>query len=228
MAFTDWENIEKWNRIKRLIKQGTVNLDDLAVILPGILHINNRKDFSFQYLSPRGCKIIGYNIQELQKQGAKIFRKHQSAFTREITHPKILNEFKNGGFEKVLVFYQDWRINNNRYNFFLTTTRILNDEQLLSISLFPEEIKNLTPKVNPIFGINRIYKKYFNAYNMLTRREKEILALLGREYTRTEIATQLYISEATIKKHCENIYRKLETHKRTELEKIAFTFSFEI
>lgn len=44
----------------------------------------------------------------------------------------------------------------------------------------------------------------------LTQRELEVLTLAAGGLTRGEIAARLYVSEATVKKHLENIYRKLE------------------
>lgn len=221
---TDWGNFKQWHKLDKLLRVGKLNFDDLAAIVPGILHINSRHDLSFRYMSKKGCDLIGYTNNQLQTGGSKIIEKHQSSFTREITHPKIFKELNNACPDKVILFYQDWKKLNKQPFFFLTTSRVWNKDEFLSISFFPGEIQYLTQKVNRLFGINSIFLKYFKVYNKLTRREKEILDLLGQEQTRNEIATQLFVSESTIKKHCENIYRKLGTHKRTELEKIAVAF----
>ena len=50
----------------------------------------------------------------------------------------------------------------------------------------------------------------------LTDREEEILDLLSKRYTNKEIAAELYISSATVKRHTINIYQKLGVHKRRE------------
>ena len=50
----------------------------------------------------------------------------------------------------------------------------------------------------------------------LTARESEILALLSKGYMYKEIASLLSISLDTVKKHCKNVYRKLEVRNRTE------------
>jgi DNA-binding NarL/FixJ family response regulator len=51
---------------------------------------------------------------------------------------------------------------------------------------------------------------------VLTDREKEILDLLAQGYLYKEIATELYISKLTVKKHIHNIYEKLQVQNRTE------------
>jgi DNA-binding NarL/FixJ family response regulator len=50
----------------------------------------------------------------------------------------------------------------------------------------------------------------------LTPREKEILAFLTTGKTTREIATELYLSQGTVKAHLTSIYRKLGVSNRTE------------
>lgn len=50
----------------------------------------------------------------------------------------------------------------------------------------------------------------------LTAREKEILSALARGFLYKEIADQFSISIDTVKKHCKNIYQKLQIRNRTE------------
>jgi len=47
---------------------------------------------------------------------------------------------------------------------------------------------------------------------VLTQRESEVLSLLSRGYTYSEIATQLNISPNTVTSHIKNSYRKLAVH----------------
>lgn len=51
---------------------------------------------------------------------------------------------------------------------------------------------------------------------MLTDRETEILDLLTRGYLYKEIASELFISTHTVRKHIYNIYGKLHVQNRTE------------
>ncbi len=50
----------------------------------------------------------------------------------------------------------------------------------------------------------------------LTPREQEVLAALAKGLLYKEIAHQLAISIDTVKKHCKNIYNKLQVRNRTE------------
>ena len=50
----------------------------------------------------------------------------------------------------------------------------------------------------------------------LTPRESEVLALLAQRLSNSEIATRLFISPKTVRRHTENIYGNLAVHDRRE------------
>ena len=50
----------------------------------------------------------------------------------------------------------------------------------------------------------------------LTKREVEILQLLALGWSTSSIAKKLLISEKTVRKHLEHIYRKLKIHSHIE------------
>jgi len=51
---------------------------------------------------------------------------------------------------------------------------------------------------------------------LLTERERELLHLLSQGLFYKEIADKLNIALITVKKHCNNIYRKLQVNSKTE------------
>lgn len=61
-----------------------------------------------------------------------------------------------------------------------------------------------------------------SAVEILTEREKEILNFLSKGYLYKEIASELFISKETVKKHIHNIYEKLQVQTRTEALNKAF------
>ena len=50
----------------------------------------------------------------------------------------------------------------------------------------------------------------------LTKREQEVLVLLGKGLTRDEIAAKLYISSETVKMHIKNSYKKLKAKNKID------------
>ena len=59
-------------------------------------------------------------------------------------------------------------------------------------------------------------KKERNNSDMLTEREKEVLALLSKGYSYKMIAAELYLSIDTIRVHIKKIYQKLGVNSATE------------
>lgn len=55
----------------------------------------------------------------------------------------------------------------------------------------------------------------------LTRREKEVLELIVKEYTTEEIATQLFITSKTVEAHRSNLIQKLEVKNVAGLVRVA-------
>ncbi len=50
----------------------------------------------------------------------------------------------------------------------------------------------------------------------LTKREYEVIRLISQGYNNKEIATELYISEKTVKNHVSNIFKKIKVTDRTQ------------
>jgi DNA-binding NarL/FixJ family response regulator len=55
----------------------------------------------------------------------------------------------------------------------------------------------------------------------LTKREREILALVAEGHSNRELARMLWVTEQTVKFHLSNIYRKLDVANRTEASRWA-------
>jgi DNA-binding NarL/FixJ family response regulator len=55
----------------------------------------------------------------------------------------------------------------------------------------------------------------------LTRREREILALVSEGHSNRELAQMIWVTEQTVKFHLSNIYRKLDVSNRTEASRWA-------
>jgi ATP/maltotriose-dependent transcriptional regulator MalT len=61
----------------------------------------------------------------------------------------------------------------------------------------------------------------FKMYN-LSKREEEVLALIGQGLTNEEIAEKMFVSKNTIKTHIKNIYVKLDVKNRVQAMKKVF------
>jgi len=55
----------------------------------------------------------------------------------------------------------------------------------------------------------------------ISKREYEVLELIDKGFSNQEIASQLFISESTVKTHVSNLLSKLDAKRRTQAIKIA-------
>lgn len=97
---------------------------------------------------------------------------------------------------------------------------------LLPLRLFPRQIVYAVelianggmlclPRLNP-HCLRDNMQKEGSSINTLTSREREVLALLGRNYSNQEIADTLCLSESTVKTHLHRVFKKLNVRNRVE------------
>ncbi|MFA9370526.1 MAG: response regulator [Labilibaculum antarcticum] len=65
------------------------------------------------------------------------------------------------------------------------------------------------------------FNRNFNPIPELSKREKEVLKLIGDEYTTKEIADHLFISQNTVESHRKNMFSKLNVKNVAGLIKVA-------
>ncbi len=78
-----------------------------------------------------------------------------------------------------------------------------------------------TKALQLIKGSSEEGRKEFN----LTNRELEILTHIANGKGYQEIATLLFISAGTVRKHIENIYQKLQVHNKVDAVKLALKYN---
>ena len=60
-----------------------------------------------------------------------------------------------------------------------------------------------------------------SALERLTSREREVFQLIAVGKANKEVASMLHVSLSTVKKHRENLQRKLDCHSAAELARLA-------
>src|SRR4249920_1275234 len=86
-----------------------------------------------------------------------------------------------------------------------------------------ERVTGIEPALRP-----HLHQAYLDAEGrravtpQLTRRQRELLRLVAAGHTNAQIARRLGLSEATVRKHLENIYSRLQVSSRTAAVTRAF------
>jgi two-component system, NarL family, response regulator LiaR len=87
--------------------------------------------------------------------------------------------------------------------------RITRNRETIRETVVVREV--LAPALGP-FAPNTAHQQTLG----ITARELEILTLIARGYSNREIATQLFVSENTVKTHCSRAFDKLGAARRTQ------------
>lgn len=95
------------------------------------------------------------------------------------------------------------------------------DEVIMAIEAVVANKKYYDPKLTKSTTANQHTDDFFMKQFQLTKREIEIIGLIGKSYTNEEIADKLFLSIATVKTHRNNINLKLGINKPADLVKFA-------
>jgi DNA-binding NarL/FixJ family response regulator len=73
-----------------------------------------------------------------------------------------------------------------------------------------------------------VHKNNISEFNksILTKREKEVVSLISKEFTVHQIAEELFISKLTVESHKKNIFLKLQVNTNAGLVKKALMLGF--
>jgi DNA-binding NarL/FixJ family response regulator len=99
----------------------------------------------------------------------------------------------------------------------LNAIRVVADgEALLSPRITSKLVADFTARAEPAPAVDA------PSLDVLTDREREVLALAGRGRSNAEIAEELYVSVATAKTHVSRVLTKLHARDRAQLVVIAY------
>jgi DNA-binding CsgD family transcriptional regulator/PAS domain-containing protein len=71
--------------------------------------------------------------------------------------------------------------------------------------------------VTLVFPCSRDDQTHLPAWNVLSKREQEIAALVSQGLTNKQIAERAFVSENTVKQHLKRVFNKTDVHNRAEL-----------
>lgn len=200
--------------------------------LPTIFIVHNLSTMAVEYISARGQQFLGFSLNDIKNLGTEYFSKFFNPDDVADYLPKVLGLLHdNDNDEKLVCFFQQARASEKHdWKWFLSSTKIfmrddMNIPSHIITSATPIDPQyHITPKVNRLLQERDFLKKNEAFFNMLTKREIEILRLIALGQNSTEIAASLHISEKTVVTHRRNLRSKLNVQTTYDITKFAQAF----
>lgn len=215
--------------IRRKIAEISAVADQLPVIT--IIH-NMPAGFTVEYMSQRGLQFLRTSLPELKAMKTDYHDRYFNPRDAAYYVPRIHQLLEQNRPDEVLTFFQQVRsAPGEEWQWYLSSIRILlrdaQNQPLLTITqtihIDPE--LHLTKKVDQMLRESIFFRDHYPLYQSLSRREREVLELLGRAMTNKEIAAALYLSVNTVESHKKNLKSKLGVRDSTELLQFARAFT---
>ncbi len=214
------------------IRQKLDQIKAIADEFPGVVIVHYLENGKVLYMSQAGVDQLCTPLEEITAMTPEEYytRFFNAEEAKEYT-PKMLDMVMRNDPGEVYTFFQQVRIGEERgFKWHLSSMRILMHDDdgrpmlslLVSQSIDP--LYHLTNKVSRLLEENTFLRKNYTRFSSLGNREKEVLALLSKGKSSSDIADELHLSVTTVETHRRNIKRKLEVTTHFELTQYALAF----
>lgn len=175
-----------------------------------IVAVNNATDFGYGLASPKVLELYGRTQEELFKTDTTFLleRMHPESASRIL--PALTSFYLDFDQHRTFTDVQVVRGDIDKpYLSYLKSSKIDHNGNLLTFSIPLSDLGTFGKKVERELEISQRFQTMLPQFLLLTKREKEILALIGMGLTNIEISDQLLCSSHTARTHRMNIYKKL-------------------
>ncbi|MEJ6980724.1 LuxR C-terminal-related transcriptional regulator [Pedobacter sp. P351] len=222
---------EGTHKLSEKISEKINEIHELATDFPCVIIIHHVKDFSIEYMSPKGLSQLGISLEELRSIKSEEY--HARYFNEEDSKDYVpkLRKLMEQNTDESISFFQQVRINQaEEWIWHCSSMKILmrdeNNNPLLTITTSsPIDPKHHnTTKIQRLLDENTFLKKHYLEFSSMTMRERDILRVIAVGMSSAEIAKQMNISVATVDTHRRNIRRKLNAGSSYDLAQYARAF----
>jgi DNA-binding CsgD family transcriptional regulator len=210
-------------------------IEEIAAVadkIPGVIIIHDIPEFSVQYMSPFGLKLLGREWSEIKGISNQEYHKRffNEADAKDYV-PKLLKLLQENTDEVVSYFQQVRTSNEREWDWYMSMTKILQRDEnnrpdlSITIAMKIDPTHYFTARASKLLEENVFIRKNYEKYAKLSDREQEVLKLLVLGKSAPEIADELFLSTATVETHRRNIKKKLQTGNMYELSTYARAFN---
>lgn len=204
--------------------------NDLPIV---IIHELLTEDLSIVYMSEQGVKDLDMSLTQLQELKSKYY---EFFFNPDDLKSYLDNwrdfakDYNNKG--TWFTFFQQVKLKNvEKYTWFLSASSVIIYDDTshkplfsLTISLKVNPYMPILSKLDKLISDNTFFKKNWELYHSLTKREKEIIQGMASGISIKKLADHFNMTENTIRTHRRNIKRKLNIKNEAELIQFAQIF----
>jgi DNA-binding CsgD family transcriptional regulator len=215
---------------ERLAKE-LEKLHSIAENIPGAVIVMDIKSTHVVYLSPTGCRLLGVSLEQIKALGAQY---HSRFFNDEESNeyvPKIIGLLERNNPEETISFFQQVRTGpGGSWQWYCSSIKIFmwDDEgtprYTITVAQPVHFTENISIKAERLLEENNFLRHNYQKFELLTRREREILALLSLGKSAPEIAAETHLSILTVNTHRRNIKEKLGVSSIVDMLHFARAF----
>lgn len=232
IPFNDIE--QKLYQIDRSLCKNAFEIPDISEVIPASIMVHDLVGGipeKIIYMNKWGCHNLGVELEELNMMQVEYYEEFFIASESQEVFPKIAAYCNRGDSSQQFCFFQRVKLyNEEEHQWFYSVCKLLSrngaemPDKLLMLSspLYGADV--MMNKVKKVLDENQYISQNYKKFASLTRREKEIIGLLGVGKSTPQIAEILFISKETVSTHRKNIARKLEVKSFAELLRFAIAF----
>ncbi|HMR90200.1 MAG TPA: helix-turn-helix transcriptional regulator [Saprospiraceae bacterium] len=201
-------------------------LDELAKSISAVVHLNKSKDLAVTFCSSNYLEAQNRSLQFIQDFPLQFMNEIFDQYTFDVTFPLIFDFLGKNDFELNLSVFQKYRVSEKGdQQFHLSNMKYNNQfDQFFCIDFNVNKLDFGVYNLKKIVDANEKKQRLFPFYQLLTKREREIISLIAKGYTNKQMGEELYLSSHTIRTHRNNIFRKLNINHLRQLLELADLF----
>ena len=206
-------------------------IEEIGDYIPGSVMIQNLNTMTNTYMNKEGCDILKHSKEELQLLGPGYFEKFFPEEEIAFLSKELFKFTMEQDYNKIYSFFQRVRPNDRTdYKWYFTTSRLCKEPDngsfpnIMHIAIEVNSLNLAGKQIGAISSDSAYILKHYYKFNLLTKREKEIIHLISQGVSSYEIGERLFISIHTVSNHRKNIMHKLGIVSISQLIRFAVAF----
>ncbi|MCP4124267.1 MAG: PAS domain-containing protein [Bacteroidetes bacterium] len=194
-----------------------------------IIWINDYQNLKPVYINDFGKEYYGFDRNDLSEMGYEFYESFMNP--GDFSEVESTIQFFDHNSNRVMGTPYKVKDKNDEWRWTYSLSRAINHDRIgraifvLSAIWDIEILLESNIKSDLIGNQEALLDSELVLYNSLTKREREILKLIGRDMTSHEIAEQLYIESSTVDTHRKHIIKKLHAKSSLGLVRYALMYS---